>query len=224
MIKEIEKDLEKLQVRCDELDTRKENAEMRQIIIDLKDTLRANENGCGLSANQIGYDKRIFVINFNGDLRSFINPIISEAKGLTINREGCLSIPDKEFLRPRNTEITVLYQTPLGKVESRKLFGLAAMVFQHELDHLDGLTLEDIGLEVDENFDKASDDEKAEVIKAYMDSLDIKQKDIAKEIEEDPELKKQNDAIKFMERLAKGEIELGEPVTKVKHRDENEGE
>ena len=169
-------------------------------------------------------DKRIFVINFNGDLRSFINPIISEAKGLTINREGCLSIPGKEFLRPRNTEITVLYQTPLGKVESRKLFGLAAMVFQHELDHLDGLTLEDIGLEVDENFDKASDDEKAEVIKAYMDSLDIKQKDIAKEIEENPELKKQNDAIKFMERLAKGEIELGEPVTKVVHRDENEGE
>ena len=56
MIKEIEKDLEKLQVRCDELDTRKENAEMRQIIIDLKDTLRANENGCGLSANQIGYE------------------------------------------------------------------------------------------------------------------------------------------------------------------------
>lgn len=217
MIKEIITNLDELGYRCDEIDIRKENNEMRQIILDLKDTLRECKNGVGLAAPQIGYDKRIFVINFNGDLRTFINPVIYEAKGLTLNREGCLSLPGKEYIRPRNTEITVMYQTPLGKNESRKLVGLAACVFQHELDHLDGLTLADIGLELDENFDKASEEEKDEVLKAYMDSLDLQQKQVEKEIEEDPELKKQSDAIKFMEKVQKGEIEFDGRETVTKH-------
>ena len=219
MIKEIITNLDQLSERSDEIDVRKENNEMREIILDLKQTLREYENGVGLAAPQIGYKKRIFVINFNGDIRSFINPVITQAKGLTINRESCLSLPGKEYLRPRNTEITVIYQTPLGKTESRKIFGIAAFVFQHELDHLDGITLADIGLQLDDNFDKASDEEKNELIKAYMDSLDIKQKDAEKEIEENPQLKQQSDAIKFMEALQKGEVELGDQITEIKHVD-----
>lgn len=219
MIKEIITDLNQLSERADEIDVRKENNEMREIILDLKQTLREHKNGVGLAAPQIGYNKRIFVVNFNGDIRSFINPVITQAKGLTINREGCLSLPGKEYLRPRNTEITVIYQTPLGKTESRKIFGMAAFVFQHELDHLDGITLADIGLQLDDNFDKASDEEKNELIKAYMDSLDIKQKDAEKEIEENPQLKQQADAIKFMEALQKGEVELGDQITETKHVD-----
>ena len=219
MIKEIITDLDQLSERADEIDVRKENNEMREIILDLKQTLREHKNGVGLAAPQIGYNKRIFVVNFNGDIRSFINPVITQAKGLTINREGCLSLPGKEYLRPRNTEITVIYQTPLGKTESRKIFGMAAFVFQHELDHLDGITLADIGLQLDDNFDKASDEEKNELIKAYMDSLDIKQKDAEKEIEENPQLKQQADAIKFMEALQKGEVELGDQITETKHVD-----
>ena len=157
MIKEIltvenEENIKKLSIRCDEIDTKKQNAEMRQIILDLKHTLAEHKDGCGLAASQIGYDKRIFVINFNGDIRTFINPVIADAKGLTLNRESCLSIPGKTFIRPRHTEIMVMYQTPLGKTESRKMFGMAACVFQHELDHLDGLILSDVGLEIGEDF------------------------------------------------------------------------
>ena len=203
-----EENLDILNSRADEINTRKENKLMREIIIALKDTLRENPNGCGLAANQIGYDKRIFVINFQNDLRTFINPIITNAKNLTLNKESCLSIPGKYFIRPRNAEITVIYQTPLGKTESRKLVGLAAFVFQHELDHLDGLLLSDIGLEVGEDFDNLKEEEKDLLLKEYMESLDLKQKQISKEIEETPELKQTSDAIKFMEKLAKGEIEL----------------
>ena len=129
--------------RAEEIDIRKENALMREIILELKDTLRNHKEGVGLAAPQIGYNKRIFVINFSGDLRSFINPIISEVKGFELSKEGCLSIPGKEFIRPRNNEITVLYQTPLGKIESRKLVGKAAIIFQHEIDHLDGILFVD---------------------------------------------------------------------------------
>lgn len=220
MVKEIITDLEKLSDRCDEIDVRKENQLMRDIILDLKQTLRENPTGVGLAANQIGYDKRIFVINFNGDIRTFINPVISQVKGFTLNRESCLSLPGKSFIRPRHNEIMVIYQTPLGKTESRKIVGLAAYVFQHELDHLDGLTLADIGLEVGEDFDKASEEEKNELINAYLDSLDIKQKQLEKEIEEDKDLKQTSDAIKFMEALQKGEVQLDDKVTVEKKKEE----
>ena len=220
MVKEIITDLEKLSDRCDEIDVRKDNALMREIILDLKQTLRENPTGVGLAANQIGYDKRIFVINFNGDLRTFINPVISQVKGFTLNRESCLSLPGKSFIRPRHNEIMVIYQTPLGKTESRKIVGLAAYVFQHELDHLDGLTLADIGLEVGEDFDKASEEEKNELINAYLDSLDIKQKQLEKEIEEDKDLKQTSNAIKFMEALQKGEVQLDDKVTVEKKKEE----
>ena len=213
-MKEIITDLEKLSERCDEIDIRKENEEMRTIILELKDTLRNHKNGVGLAAPQIGYNKRIFVINFNGDIRTFINPIISNAKGLTLSREACLSLPGKEYIRPRNNNITVVYQTPLGKTESRQIVGRAATIFQHELDHLDGLTLADIGLELPENFDAAPEEEKAELIKAYMDSLDMRQKEAEKEIEENETLKKTASAITFMEKLQRGEITVDGVETK----------
>lgn len=208
MIKEIITDEALLADRCDEVDIRKENELVREITLNLKETLREHKNGIGLAAPQIGYNKRIFVINFNGDLRTFINPIISEATNLTLNREGCLSFPGREFIRPRHAKITVLYQTPLGKTESRQMFGIAACVFQHELDHLDGLTLADVGLEVGKEFDEATEEERDQVLQAYLDSLDLKQKEMEKVIEEDPELKQQASAIKFMEKLQKGEIEV----------------
>lgn len=213
MIKEIVIDLEQLSERCEEIDVRKEGKLVQQITLDLKQTLREHSTGVGLAANQIGYDKRIFVINFNGDLRTFINPIITNAKGLTLNREQCLSLPDKTFIRPRNNEIQVTYQTPLGKIESRKMVGLAACVFQHELDHLDGLTLADVGLEIDEKFDKATEQEREELINAYLESLDLKRKQVNEEIENDDLLKQTSSAITFMEKVQKGEIEFDGQVS-----------
>lgn len=222
MIKEIITDEEILGQRSDEIDTRKQNNLMREIILDLKDTIRANENCVGLSAIQINQPYRIFCINFNGDIRTFVNPIIAEAKGFTLSREGCMSFPGKEYIRPRNNDIKVIYQTPLGKVMSNKLVGRAAEVFQHELDHLDGLTIADIGLEVPENYDKLSEDERAEIIKVYMESLDMKQKEAHKAIEEDKELKQTADAIKFINAAQKGEIEFDGVATVKKPKDETD--
>jgi hypothetical protein len=88
-----------------------------------------------------------------------------------------------------------MYQTPLGKIESKQFMGAAAKVFQHEMDHLDGLLLSDIGLEIDELFDNATEEERMEVINMYLDSLDIKQKEIDKYeeklIDEERKLKEQ---------------------------------
>jgi peptide deformylase len=206
-------DIEKLSIRTDEVDVRKENKEVRDITVALKNAVREH-NLTSLSANQIGFDKRIFVINFNGDLRTFINPVITQVRGFELSRETCSSIPDKTFIRPRHNDIMVMYQTPLGKIESKQFMGAAAKVFQHEMDHLDGLLLSDIGLEIDELFDKATEEERMEVINMYLDSLDIKQKEIDKEIQEDEDLKKISDGIDFMTKVQKREVQIEQvPMT-----------
>ena len=209
MIKEIITDIDELSGRSEEIDIRTEAKLMRETIIIMKDAIR-EKNLKGLSAPQIGVPKRIIVLNFNGDMRSFINPIITEQEGFDLVRETCSSIPGKSFIRPRSTTVTAMYQTPLGKIESRKFIGLAATVFQHELDHLDGLPLSEIGLEVTEEFDEASEDEKAELIKVYLESLDLKEQEVKKEIEQDETLKKTMDAIDFLEKVQKGEVKLGD--------------
>ena len=218
---EIITDINALSERAEEVDVRKDNVEIRDIILKLKDTIREH-NLTSLSAPQIGYNKRIFVINFNGDLRTFINPIISQVKGFGLSKEKCSSIPGKYFVRPRNNQIQVMYQTPLGKTESRKIVGLAAEVFQHQIDHLDGLLLTDIGLELPENYDDLSEDEKSSIIKEYLDSLDIKQKEVNEEVKNDESLKDTVKAVEFMEGVINGTVKLGDTVTAKKdNSDEN---
>ena len=206
-MKEIITDYEKLSNWCDEIEPGKGGKNTQEIVRELKKVVR-EKNLKGLSAPQIGYDKRIFVINFNGDIRSFINPIIKNAKGLELSRETCSSIPNKTFIRIRNSSIEVAYMTPLGKIESRKMFGLAAIVFQHHIDHLNGLLLSDVGLEIDEAFDNATDSEREEVINAYLDSLDLHRKELAEEIASNEDLSKMNNAINFLEKVQNGEIEI----------------
>ena len=206
-MKEIITDIEALDVRSEEIDTRKDGNLVRTINVQLKEVIR-EKNLVGLSAIQIGYDKRIFCINFNGDVRCFVNPIITSTKGFQLSRETSESLPGKTYIRPRNNDIKVMYQTPLGKTESRELVGLAAIVFQRQLDYLDGLLLCDVGLEIDEDFDKATDEEKEQLISAYLDSLDVKRKQVAEEIAADKDLKQIDDAITFMESVQKGDVEF----------------
>ena len=76
---EIITDYDKLSERCSEFDLTKENKEVQTIVLKLKNTIRKH-NLLGLSANQIGYDKRILCLNFNGDIKTFINPIITNLR------------------------------------------------------------------------------------------------------------------------------------------------
>ena len=82
---------------------------------------------------------------------------------------------------------------------------------RHELDHLDGLLISDVGVEIDEDFHNATEEEQQEVINAYLDALDIKKKEIDTEINTTPELKQLSDGIDFMESVYKGETKI-EPI------------
>ena len=211
LVKDIITDELQLSERAVEIDVRTQATEMREIIKALKDTMR--EKGLSsLSAPAIGYNRRIFCIDFkDSEIKTFINPIIAQAKGMQLSVEKCVCIPDKEFMRPRNNDLMIVYQRPTGQIENRQIVGMSAIVFQHELDHLDGLLLSDVGIEIDEDFHNASEEEQQEVINAYLDALDIKKKEINTEIETNPELKQLSDGIDFMESVYKGETKI-EPI------------
>ena len=211
LVKDIVTDELQLSERAVEIDVRTQATEMREIIKALKDTMR--EKGlASLSAPAIGYNRRIFCIDFkDSEIKTFINPIIAQAKGMQLSIEKCVCIPDKEFMRPRNNDLMIIYQRPTGQIENRQIVGMSAIVFQHELDHLDGLLISDVGIEIDEDFHNATEEEQQEVINAYLDALDIKKKEIDTEINTTPELKQLSDGIDFMESVYKGETKI-EPI------------
>ena len=98
--------------------------------------------GVGLAGNQVGYLKRLIVVNPDGDPegdRVLVNPKIEEARGLTSTEEGCLSFP-KLYGRVNRAEWVRATAKDLdGKDVVIESDGLMAIVLQHEIDHLDGI-------------------------------------------------------------------------------------
>ena len=108
--------------------------------------LMLDERGMGLAANQIGITKRFFAIghdSFDTFQKHVIiwNPqVINFSEEKIIDVEGCLSFKDIFVKVERPKVIEVQYETTKGKTEFAKLDGMESKCFQHELDHLDGIT------------------------------------------------------------------------------------
>ncbi len=101
-------------------------------------------DGVGLAANQIGRLKRIFVAAYEDDEYVIVNPEIEE-RSETIEKdlEGCLSIPETRVEVKRPTAVTVTGQDLSGTPVRVEAEGLLARIFQHEIDHLDGVLILD---------------------------------------------------------------------------------
>jgi peptide deformylase len=99
--------------------------------------------GIGLAAPQVGVQKRMFVYDLHDDQgpHTIVNPVISEARGEWAFEEGCLSVPGLswEIVRPKEVHLTGLDLD--GNEVSFEADELLARMFQHEVDHLDGLLL-----------------------------------------------------------------------------------
>ena len=203
-------DLNKFGERAEEIDLSNAETlkEANETVQKLKDLLVKNENLTCLAAPHLGINKRIFCINFAGDIRTFINPLIQKCEGLTMSREKDVCIPGKEYIVPRNEVIVAAYQTPTGKIESNKFEGMASYVFQQMVQVLDGVLINDIGLEVFEEFDAASEEEKEELLRVYLTNLGLINQNLQEDIANDPDLKQLSDAIKFMEKVQTGEVQL----------------
>lgn len=101
------------------------------------------EPGLGLAAPQVGVQRRLFVYDVGDGPRVLVNPVISESRGEWVYDEGCLSVPGLswEIVRPKEVHITG-YDLD-GNEVSIEADELLARLFQHELDHLDGIMLID---------------------------------------------------------------------------------
>ena len=99
--------------------------------------------GVGLSANQIGIGERVFIMMLNMETEETItcfNPrIIKRYEDDVWCEEGCLSFPDEIINIQRPDRIVVKYEDEDKKDHKIKLSGMAARVFLHEFDHLEGI-------------------------------------------------------------------------------------
>jgi peptide deformylase len=99
--------------------------------------------GLGLAAPQVGVQKRLFVYDLRDGEgpKTIVNPVVSEHRGEWTYEEGCLSVPGLawEIVRPKEVHLTG-YDLD-GNEVSIEADEITARLFQHELDHLDGVLL-----------------------------------------------------------------------------------
>ena len=113
-------------------------------IIDLVNDMLGTLNekgGVGLAAPQIGITRRVIIVNFGDETKVFINPEIKFlGKKQIESNEGCLSIYSiKDFYVKRFKRIEVRAQDLKGKNIALVAEDLLARIFQHEIDHLNGI-------------------------------------------------------------------------------------
>jgi peptide deformylase len=105
-------------------------------------------HGLGMAANQIGITQRFFGIGHES-FDEFKKPVIlynprvtKTSEEVEIDREGCLSFPGVWYNVYRPVEVEVEWQNMKGEMQGTKLKGYEGRCFQHELDHLNGITFD----------------------------------------------------------------------------------
>lgn len=123
-------------------------AELQTLIDDMIETMRA-EPGVGLAANQVGVPWRVIVVEYAEDeeqenatpkLYVVVNPEFTRtSREMVIGTEGCLSIPGYWGNVERHESVTIKGQNRRGQPVTIKARGWLARIFQHEVDHLNGV-------------------------------------------------------------------------------------
>ncbi|HEX9797208.1 MAG TPA: peptide deformylase [Anaerolineales bacterium] len=146
-------------------------SELRQLAADMVETMRAAP-GVGLAAPQIGLGQRVIVVEYaeppddpeaeppTPKLYRLVNPQITRRSAETVmGNEGCLSIPGFYGEVERHQAVTVRGFTPEGDPALIEAEGWLARIFQHEIDHTNGILFPDRAIRVW----KLEEDEAAEV-------------------------------------------------------------
>lgn len=96
-------------------------------------------NGVGIAAPQVGVSERIIVIAPEKKPIVLVNPTITDRSGSQVGEEGCLSIPGLYGDVERSLAVTVEAYDIKGRPIDYDMEGYAAVIVQHEIDHLDGI-------------------------------------------------------------------------------------
>ena len=144
------------------------NSDLRRLVDDMVETMRA-AHGVGLAGPQVAVDKRVIVVEFaeppedpekepgEPELYRLVNPeIIHLSKETEVGNEGCLSLPGYYGEVERHRTATVRAFTPAGEPTQIYAEGWLARIFQHEIDHLNGVLFIDRATRVWELDDEES--------------------------------------------------------------------
>jgi len=126
--------------------------EFRTLVADMVETMR-DAPGVGLAAPQVALLLRLIVVEYGDDedekvpkkLYVVANPeIVEKSEEKVLGIEGCLSVPDLIGEVERNESVVVKGQNRQGQPVKIKASGWLARIFQHEIDHLDGIVYTDL--------------------------------------------------------------------------------
>lgn len=133
------------------------DGKIARLVDDMFDTLYRSDSGIGLAAPQIGVQKQIFVWDMDDEPMVILNPEIVESSGEWVYDEGCLSIPGLyvEMLRPNHVLMRGVDLD--GNTVEIEAGELAGRLFQHEIDHLNGVLM----------FDRMTPDQRREALAEY---------------------------------------------------------
>ena len=117
-----------------------------KVLADRMFDLMREHKGVGLAAPQVGLNLRLFVMNPTGepsDARVYLNPVLLDPDGEEEAEEGCLSLPDIRTLVPRSSRLRIHARGLDGGTINETAEGFVTRVWQHEVDHLDGVLILD---------------------------------------------------------------------------------
>jgi peptide deformylase len=120
---------------------------VRSICARMTDVTRRDAGCAGMAAPQVGVSWRIIAVKDNdGMVYCFINPTVTPREGafLVPEHEGCYSIPNRRFRVKRWSAVVVEGQAPFGPDFRHEFTGTAARAAQHEMDHLEGILVDQL--------------------------------------------------------------------------------
>ncbi|MCL2621821.1 MAG: peptide deformylase [Firmicutes bacterium] len=134
LIKTPDEFLRKKSKKVEEFDAR-----LGLLLDDMSETLKKAHDGIGLAAVQVGFLKRLFIVDYGGEYIEFINPEILEHSENKLNYEACLSVTGREGYVKRPRKVTVKWQDRFGEFHERQFKGYISYVIGHEFDHIEGV-------------------------------------------------------------------------------------
>ena len=144
-------------LRTQALSVSEVDGKVARLVDDMFDTLYESDSGIALAAPQIGVQKQVVVWDIDDVPMAIINPVVVESAGEFVYSEGCLSIPDLyvDILRPNHVLVRGLsVEGEEIEIEADELMG---RMFQHEIDHLNGVLM----------FDRMTTDQRKEAMAEY---------------------------------------------------------
>ena len=203
--------IDKLRERVDEFNVFENKDVIKSVTDDMIEYMNKHEDIKALAAPMINRNFRMFAIRFEDGIKFFVNAMFTKQKDLHISIETNPLFKNRTFMIVRNNVIGLAYQDLFGLAGEAEFDGTAGDLIQQMVLLTDGILLDELGVEVFDDFLTASKEEQQEVIDYYLNSLKETSDKLNQEIDENPELKEYKEGMDFLLAAAKGEVQIESP-------------